>query len=107
MYRLEKEDLKRIKGHDARTLDVFRMRPFGDWIPVSLFETETGSTRIAARIHQLRKHLEIETRRGAKGRAEYRVIGKDKPQIRNPHCSTCVCHEASEVPPEMQSKMQF
>ena len=39
MYRLEKEDLKRIKGHDARTLDVFRMRPFGDWIPVSLFET--------------------------------------------------------------------
>ena len=101
-YQITSEDIARIKGHDRKTLDVFRTKPYGQWVDVSVFEQQTGSTRVAARIHTLRRHLEIESKRGVKGRAQYRVVGKAAPKFKKPHGASCICHDGG-----MQSEMQL
>ena len=37
-YEITSEDIARIKGHDRKTLDVFRTKPYGQWVDVSVFE---------------------------------------------------------------------
>ena len=90
------DDLKRLGQQERLILEGLNSR-YGEWIPVHKLERTSGSTRVGARIYDLRQEgLLIESRRGRGGRAEYRLVGRgEKPTRKTRHaCPSCECEGA-------------
>ena len=90
------DDLKRLGKQTAIILE--RLNRFKDgwlqgWLTAKYLETESGATRVASRITDLKyAGFLIESRRGSDKRAEYRLVGRGEPPVRKTrHCETCSC----------------
>ena len=96
--KLTRDDLQDLRTQKQMVLrmliDAFRGLPDNGWVSVDRLSMYSGSTRVAALIHELRDQYEIEGRRPSNNSRlyEYRVLReRTTPRIKKPHCETCTC----------------